>query len=135
MKRKSDTCVSDEFEIDSLIENIQLMNCFNGYDEFKLLKESTEIKNRLNELQFKEINEIIKKTYMRYKRYLINVDMEGLQDIDNGIRKFLNIYRNETDLSNWFIKYKQLLNIMIETDQLILNEIDNYPTTTKRYKS
>ena len=50
--------------------------------------------------------------------------MEGLQNIDNGVRKFLNIYRNETDLSNWFIKYKQLLNIMIETDQLILNEID-----------
>ena len=68
MKRKSTTCAANDFELDSLIENIQLMNCFNGYDEFKILKDSYNLKDRLDELTFKEINEIIKKTYLRYKR-------------------------------------------------------------------
>lgn len=134
MKRKIGACVAEEFEVDSLIENMQLVNCFDGYDEFKMLKESVELKNYLDKLQFKEINEILKKTYLRYKRYIVNVDMDGLINIERGIRKFLNIYKNETDLTNWLLKYKQLLEIMVEVDQMILNEIDNYPETTQRYK-
>ena len=136
MKRKSTTCAANDFELDSLIENIQLMNCFNGYDEFKILKDSYNLKDRLDELTFKEINEIIKKTYLRYKRYLANVDMDGLQEIEKGIYTYLRIYKNETDLSNWLNKYKHLLEIMIKVDRLILDELDNYPaSTTKRYKS
>ena len=133
MKRKASTCISQEFELDSLIENIQLMNCYNAGDEFKILKECYNIKNRLDTLEFKEINDIIKKTYGRYKRYLVNVNMDDIEEIEMGIRKFLNIYKNETDLSNWFIKYKQLLEIMIKTDGMILDELDNYGSS-KRYK-
>ena len=136
MKRKSSTCAANDFEIDSLIENIQLMYCFNGYDEYEILKDSYNLKDRLDELTFKEINEIIKKTFLRYKRYIANVDMDGLQEIEKGIYKYLRIYKNETDLSNWMNKYKQLLQIMIDIDQKILDELDNYPvSTTKRYKS
>lgn len=134
MKRKANTCITEELEVDSLIENMQLMNCFNGYDEYKILKECYEIKNRLDELQFKEINEILKKTFLRYKRYLTNVNLDGLPNIEKGIYKFLRIYKNETHLNNWLIKYKQLLEILIETDCLILDTIENYPETTKRYK-
>jgi hypothetical protein len=43
------------------------------------------------------------------------------------------MYKNETDISNWFIKYKELLDIMIKTDSMILDELDNYGST-KRYK-
>jgi hypothetical protein len=133
MKRKANTCVNEDFELDSLIENIQLMNCYNGYDEFKILKQCYNVKDRLDTLNFKEINEILKNTYKRYKRYLINVNMDDLYEIEKGIYKFLNMYKNETDISNWFIKYKELLDIMIKTDSMILDELDNYGST-KRYK-
>lgn len=135
MKRKSEND-NVEYELNSLIENVQLMNCFNGTDEFKILKESYKLKERINELTFKEINEIIKKTYLRYKRYLSNVDMAGLEEIENGIYTYVRMYKNETDLCNWLNKYKELLEIMIKVDGLILEELDNYPVYTgKRYKS
>lgn len=111
------------------------MNCFNGEDEYKLLKEGAQIKKKLKKMELKEIDELLKKTNARYKRYLANVDMEGLDEIESNIYKFLRIYKNETTIGNLFARYKNLIEIMIKTDQLIIDELDNYPCTAKRYRN
>jgi len=132
MKRKTEEL---DVEFDSLIENMQLMNCLDPYEEFKILKESYELKYILGDLHIKEINEIIKKTYLRYKRYITRIDLDGLNDIKNGIKKFIKLYKTETDLSNCFLRYKHLMDIMIHTDGLILDKILVSPSCVKRCRN
>jgi hypothetical protein len=134
MKRK---CVEirNELDINSLIESIELMNCLNGEDEYRILKESSDLRFKINDLDLNEIKEILKKTYKRYKRYIEHVNLDELYEIEKRLYKFIRLYRNETDLNNLLYKYKQLIDIMFETDMVILNELHKNPSTAKRYKS
>jgi len=127
---------SAEFDVDSLIEDIQLMNCFGGEDELRILNECYEVQFKLNELEFKEINEILKKTYLRYKRYIKHINLEQYIEIEKNIYKFLQKYKKETDITNWFNKYRELLEIMIEIDKMILNELNDSISnkSIKKYK-
>jgi hypothetical protein len=135
MKRTAENNIKEEVEYDSLIENMQLMNCLDSKDEYKLLRESYEIKFNLGELHFRQINEVLGKSFLRYKRYLKNVNMENLPEIESKINNYIKIYENTMDYIPWFIKYKQLMKIMTEIDGLIIDELDNYPATAKRYKN
>jgi hypothetical protein len=119
MKRKA-----EEIEFDSLIQKMELMNCFNAYDEYKLLKESHNIKYKLDKLESREIKDILKKSYLRYKRYLENVDMEGLMEIKKNINEYITEYDKKINVLNWYIKTKNLIEIMIKTDKLIWSEIN-----------
>jgi hypothetical protein len=119
MKRKA-----EEIEFDSLIQKMELINCFNPEDEFKILKKSHNIMNKIDKLELREIKDILKETYMRYKRYTANIDMEGLDEIKNNINEYIKEYNSKKIQLQYFKKTKNLIKIMIKTDKLILNEIN-----------
>ena len=93
MKRKA-----AEIDFDSLIQKMELMNCFNAVDEYKILKESCNIK--IENLELREIKDILRKTHIRYKRYLANVDMEGLDEIKRNIYKYIIEYDRRNQVLN-----------------------------------
>lgn len=121
MKRKAEEF---EFEFDSLIQKIELMNCFNAEDEFKILKKSNNIMKKIDKLELREIKDILRETHMRYKRYLANIDMEGLDEIKNNMDEYIKEYNSKIQILQWYKRTKKLIEIMIKTDKLILNEIN-----------
>lgn len=117
MKRE----IAANIDIDSLIEDITLMNCFNGKDEFKILKKSLELKEKINTLNSNEITDILKKTSIRYNRYMTHIIMEDHLEIERNIHKFLRIYMTQTSFNNLYGIY--LIDLMLKIDELIMNNL------------
>lgn len=130
MKRKA-----EELNLDSLIEGIELMNCLNGYDEYKILKESCQLKNNIQNLQIKQIYEILNNSYKRYKRYLASINMDNNKDIREEIYKYIRTFKKEVTISHFFIKIKKLIDTMLKIDTLIMEEVRNYEINTKKAKT
>jgi hypothetical protein len=120
---------ADELDLDSLIDNIELMNCLDGYDELRLLKESSNI--NIEKFNFNNVNLILNETNKRYKRYLANINWSDHEEIEDQIYVFLRVYKKDTVFSHIFMKNKNLIEQMIKIDKMILQHLDKNETKKK----
>lgn len=123
---------ADELDFDSLINNIELMNCLDGDDELRLLKESSNI--NIEKFNFDNVTVILNETNKRYKRYLANINWsenEKTREIEDEIYEFLRIYKKDVIFSNIFMKNKNLIKQMIKIDKMILENLDKNETKKK----
>jgi Zn/Cd-binding protein ZinT len=127
MKRKYDS------DINSLVEDIQLINCFDGIDEWRMLIESRRLKNNVLNMNKNEINNILKRTEQRYKRYIANVDMTNIDNIKNNIKNFIK--KNKINKLQYNKDTKELLDLMFETDNMIIDYLDNDEEKIKKSKT
>jgi hypothetical protein len=120
---------ADELDLDSLIDNIELMNCLDSQDELRLLKESCNI--NIEKFNFDNVHEILSKTNQRYKRYIANINLSEHEEIEDEIYVFLRIYKKDVIFSNIFMKNKILIEQMIKIDKMILHHLDKNETKKK----